>query len=97
VDNTNRTLHGALIDANLLAEVYIRLTRGQDSLVMDMTEERGTDAAKLAGPIDLSAFVLPVLAASDAELADHDRVLGEIDKASGGKTIWRARQQEAVA
>ena len=97
VDNSNRTLHGALIDANLLAEVYIRLTRGQDSLVMDMTEERGTDAANLAGPIDLSAFVLPVLAASDAELADHDRVLGEIDKASGGKTIWRARQQEAVA
>ena len=97
VDNTNRTLHGALIDANLLAEVYIRLTRGQDSLVMDMTEARGTDAANLAGPIDLSAFMLPVLVASEAELADHERVLGEIDKASGGKTLWRARQQEAVA
>ena len=40
VDNSNRTLHGALIDANLLAEVYIRLTRGQDSLVMDMTSRR---------------------------------------------------------
>ena len=97
VDNSNRTLHGALIDANLLAEVYIRLTRGQDSLVMDMTEARGADAAHLGGPIDLSAFVLPVLAANGAELADHERVLGEIDKASGGKTLWRARQQEAVA
>ena len=97
VDNTNRTLHGALIDANLLAEVYIRLTRGQDSLVMDMTEERGAGAANIGGPIDLSDFVLPVLVASDAELADHERVLGEIDKASGGKTLWRARQQEAVA
>ncbi len=97
VDNTNRTLHGALIDANLLAEVYIRLTRGQDSLVMDMTEERGGKAGDLGGPVDLSGFVLPVLAASDAELADHERVLGEIDKASGGKTIWRAQQQEAVA
>ena len=97
VDNTNRTLHGALIDANLLAEVYIRLTRGQDSLVMDMTEERNGGIGHLGGPVDLSAFALPVLGASDAELADHERVLGEIDKASGGKTIWRAQQQEAVA
>ena len=97
VDNTNRTLHGALIDANLLAEVYIRLTRGQDSLVMDMTEEsRGGGLNDLGGPIDLSTFALPVLAASETELGAHERVLGEIDKASGGKTIWRARQ-EAVA
>ena len=97
VDNTNRTLHGALIDANLLAEVYIRLTRGQDSLVMDMTEEsRGGGLNDLGGPIDLSTFVLPVLVASEAELGAHERVLGEIDKASGGKTIWRALQ-EAVA
>jgi DNA polymerase-3 subunit epsilon len=97
VDNSNRTLHGALIDANLLAEVYIRLTRGQDSLVMDMTEERGGGAGDIGGPVDLSVFVLPVLAATAAELSDHERVLGEIDKASGGKTIWRAQQQEAVA
>ena len=97
VDNTNRTLHGALIDANLLAEVYIRLTRGQDSLVMDMTEERSGGSGDLGGPVDLSVFVLPVLAASESELAEHERVLGEIDKASGGKTIWRAQQQEAVA
>ena len=97
VDNTNRTLHGALIDANLLAEVYIRLTRGQDSLVMDMTDDRRGDSGHLAGPIDLSAFVLPVLFASETELAEHERVLGEIDKASGGKTIWRAQAQEAVA
>ena len=97
VDNTNRTLHGALIDANLLAEVYIRLTRGQDSLVMDMTEESRGAAGDIGGPVDLSVFALPVLAATDAELADHERVLGEIDKASGGKTIWRAQQQEAVA
>jgi DNA polymerase-3 subunit epsilon len=96
VDNTNRTLHGALIDANLLAEVYIRLTRGQDSLVMELTEENGGRAAGDIGPIDLSVFVLPVLAANDNELADHERVLGEIDKASGGKTVWRT-QQEAVA
>ena len=97
VDNTNRTLHGALIDANLLAEVYIRLTRGQDSLVMDMTDEGSHAAGDVGGAVDLAVFVLPVIVASDAELADHERVLGEIDKASGGKTLWRAQQQEAVA
>jgi len=97
VDNSNRTLHGALIDANLLAEVYIRLTRGQDSLVMDMTEEGRRGPGDTAGPVDLSVFVLPVLAAGDAELAEHERVLGEIDKASGGKTIWRAQAENAVA
>jgi len=97
VDNTNRTLHGALIDANLLAEVYIRLTRGQDSLVMDMSDDGSNGATALTGPADLSVFILPVLVGSDVELADHERVLGEIDKACGGKTIWRAQQQEAVA
>jgi DNA polymerase-3 subunit epsilon len=95
VDNTNRTLHGALIDANLLAEVYIRLTRGQDSLAMELTEEnRG--GANDSGPIDLSVFVLPILAANEDELFAHQRVLGEIDKASGGKTVWRTAE-EAVA
>lgn len=97
VDNTNRTLHGALIDANLLAEVYIRLTRGQDSLVMDVVEEQGAGGSVENLVVDLSAFALPVIAASGAELEAHERVLGEIDKASGGKTIWRATAQEAVA
>ena len=48
-------------------------------------------------PLDLSSFLLPVLAANDAEIASHERVLGEIDKASNGKTLWRAQQQEAMA
>jgi DNA polymerase-3 subunit epsilon len=92
VDNTSRTLHGALLDAGLLAEVYIRLTRGQDSLVMELTEE-GVSVSGEAGPIDLASFVLPVLSATAEELAAHDRVLGEIDKASGSKTTWRTLEQ----
>ncbi|WP_310383583.1 DNA polymerase III subunit epsilon [Roseateles sp.] len=90
VDNSNRKLHGALLDAELLAEVYIRLTRGQDSLVMD---DSGGDSRspefKLAA-IDLSCFDLPVLQASEAELQAHEKVLIELDKASGGKRIWQA-------
>ena len=91
VDNTQRSLHGALLDAGLLAEVYIRLTRGQDSLVID--DEDGAaardDAAK---PVDLSAFVLPVLQPTEAEAAAHAAMLGGLDKASGGKTLWRTLQ-----
>jgi len=87
VDNSNRALHGALLDAGLLAEVYIRLTRGQDSLGIDLAE--GTPAALAAAALDLSTFALPVLEPGADELAAHERVLAELDKASGGKTLWR--------
>lgn len=87
VDNSSRTLHGALLDAGLLAEVYIRLTRGQDSLVIDAGDEQGGAIAVAA--VDLSQFELPVLRASDAEAAAHEAVLADLDKASGEKTLWR--------
>ena len=88
VDNSHRELHGALLDAGLLAEVYIRLTRGQDALVIDeMGPSQGGEA--LHAPADFSAFVLPVLAPTTDELAAHQKLLGDLDKASGGKTIWR--------
>jgi DNA polymerase-3 subunit epsilon len=91
VDNTGRTLHGALLDASLLAEVYIRMTRGQESLVIDAGQahdaERGHDDI---APVDLSAFQLPVLLAGADALAAHEGILAELDKSSGGKTLWRA-------
>ena len=94
VDNSNRTLHGALLDAGLLAEVYIRLTRGQDSLVM---ETGGAGSSELeVEAVDFSSYTLVVLPPSDAELAAHEAVLSDLDKASGHKTVWRARD-EAVA
>ena len=88
VDNSSRTLHGALLDAGLLAEVYIRLTRGQDSLVIDVVEASGSATIE-AEVIDLSAFTLPVLLATTDEEAAHEALLAELDKASGGKTLWR--------
>ncbi len=87
VDNSSRTLHGALLDAGLLAEVYIRLTRGQDSLVIDGSEGEG--GTREIAAIDFSSFLLPVLRASDEELTAHEGVLKELDKASNGKTVWR--------
>jgi DNA polymerase-3 subunit epsilon len=87
VDNTNRTLHGALLDAGLLAEVYIRMTRGQNALVIDAHD--GAGGAQALIEIDFAAFALPVLRASDEEAAAHEALLAELDKASGGKAIWR--------
>jgi DNA polymerase-3 subunit epsilon len=89
VDNSGRTLHGALLDAQLLADVYINMTRGQDALLI-MDEAPGAqNGAGGAAAVDLSRLALPVLAANAQELAEHEELLAQIDKSSGGKTIWR--------
>ena len=86
VDNAHRTLHGALLDAELLAEVYLAMTRGQESLVMELEEEaavaESTSGAPFARP------KLKVLAASKAELAEHAAILEDIQSQSKGKCVW---------
>ncbi len=87
VDNSGRTLHGALLDAELLADVYINLTRGQDALLIDIGVSDAVGSIQTR--VDLKAFTLPVLLASEQEAAAHEEILEQLDKASGGKTIWR--------
>ena len=87
VDNSGRTLHGALLDAELLADVYINLTRGQDALLVELSGEETLQAKTIT--VDLTRLDLPVLKASDSELVEHDAVMTQLDKASGGKTVWR--------
>ena len=88
VDNSGRTLHGALLDAELLADVYINMTRGQNALMMD--EQVGTSQQSGNKPkVDLSRLQLPVIRATEQELNLHEEVLAQMDKASGGKTVWR--------
>ncbi|MBH2043404.1 MAG: DNA polymerase III subunit epsilon [Comamonadaceae bacterium] len=91
VDNSGRTLHGALLDAELLADVYINLTRGQDALLIIDDAQESAGGVNFV-QIDLRSFALPVLQASEQEAAAHEEVLTQIDKASGGKTIWRSAQ-----
>jgi DNA polymerase III subunit epsilon len=85
VDNAHRTLHGALLDARLLAEVYLAMTRGQDSLMMDL--ETPAEQAATAASIDASQ--LAVLRATPAELQAHAEYLERMAKEAGGKVIWR--------
>jgi DNA polymerase III subunit epsilon len=87
VDNSGRTLHGALLDAELLADVYINLTRGQDALLMEGDDSPSTGV--IVPKLDLSSVSLPVIQASDFERVAHDEILKQLDKASGGKTVWR--------
>ena len=85
IDNSARTLHGALLDAELLAEVYLAMTRGQDSLIVESAGAR--EEARVA-KFERGALKLMVLRASDEESAAHESQLADIDKASGG-SVWR--------
>ena len=87
VDNSGRTLHGALLDAELLADVYINMTRGQDALLMEV--ESNDEQTRTTERVDLGSYQLPVIAASEAELAQHADVLVQLDKSSSGNTVWR--------
>jgi DNA polymerase III subunit epsilon len=89
VDSSQREKHGALLDASLLAEVYLRMTRGQDMLVIDGLVNTSSDDKLQREPVDLRHLDLPVLRASDEEITAHHAILAELDKASGGKTLWR--------
>ncbi|MGB8410837.1 MAG: exonuclease domain-containing protein, partial [Gallionella sp.] len=86
IDNAHRTLHGALLDTELLAEVYFAMTRGQESLLGDETQM----ARKPAVPSkDASRPRLRVLQPSAEELAAHAQQLADIDKASKGACLWK--------
>ena len=88
VDNSGRTLHGALLDAELLADVYINMTRGQEALMIDAGDAIN-DTQREIVTVDLRHYELPVLMANAQETAAHDDVLSQLDKSSGGITIWR--------
>ena len=99
VDNSGRTLHGALLDAELLADVYINMTRGQDALLImedDAPAANASAASSSQQCVDLAGIQLRVLRANEQELASHAAVLAELDKSSDGKTIWRKAEPVAA-
>lgn len=93
VDRSNRTFHGAKLDAQLLADVYINLTRGQDALLIDATADEPTHGVVVA--VDLRRFALPVIAPAEDELAAHEELLAQLDKSSKGKTLFRRLEPQA--
>jgi DNA polymerase-3 subunit epsilon len=88
VDHARRTLHGALLDASLLAEVYLAMTRGQDSLAIELDRPRPVPAAG-AGTMRIERPRLLVVQPSAEELAEHALLLADIDAESKGRCVWR--------
>lgn len=92
IDNSKRTLHGALLDAELLADVYLAMTRGQDSLLIE-NEDTLTD---VGSKINLDNLNLVTLAASQEELDLHAQHLDKIERESGGKCLWKLLESNDV-
>jgi DNA polymerase-3 subunit epsilon len=90
VDNSTRTLHGALLDASLLAEVYLAMSRGQESLIVEID----SPPAVGGGTATFDASKLLVVLAVADELAEHEKILAAIDKESKGKTLWRSLEAQ---
>ena len=88
IDNSARTLHGALLDAALLADVYLALTRGQDSLDIGLGTPGGSAAKRAAKVATVRPPNLRVQRANPDEIAGHEAMVESLQKASGGKAVW---------
>jgi DNA polymerase-3 subunit epsilon len=86
ISNEHRTLHGALLDAQLLAEVYIAMTRGQEDLSIDLIDY--TVGAENEGQVKALPSNIKIIAASSDELEQHEKVLSEIAKSSKKDPVW---------
>ena len=93
IDNSHRTLHGALLDTELLGEVYLSMTRGQDSLLGDGNDDQEIQAAAFAA--DMPQLAVRVLHASEEELTQHAQQLIDIDKVSKGACLWNQLELQA--
>lgn len=96
VSNAHRTLHGALLDAGLLADVFLAMTRGQDSLVIDVLDDDALTAN--FGPVDISQLIAVTVAAE--EVAAHEALLDAIAREAKITPVWRlslARESGALA
>jgi DNA polymerase III subunit epsilon len=91
IDNAQRALHGALLDAQLLAEVYLALTRGQETLVIDLAPPalRGEPGVG-DDESDRRRAAVKFVAPTDAELALHRDYLAALDRESKGRCVWLA-------
>ncbi len=95
VDNSHRTLHGALLDAEILADVYLAMTGGQTGLFEDThSPMKAASTSAAVAPTDIRRLdpnrpKLPVISPTDEERAAHQQWLEELDKKSGGKCVWK--------
>lgn len=90
IDNSRRTLHGALLDAELLAEVYVWLTRGQESLAMELD---APTQPGVAAAVDLAGAALVRVMATPEEISHHEAILHSLEKSGAGGSVWKPSSQ----
>jgi len=88
IDNSSRDLHGALLDAQILLEVYLFMTGGQETLSFDSLQEQQAAEQTKARVVDVNRKPLRVIEATAEELAEHEKYLERIKEESGGKCVW---------
>jgi DNA polymerase-3 subunit epsilon len=89
IDNSHRQLHGALLDARILADVYLAMTGGQNSLALDEAVRASTETAAVGTNVVDADLARRVIQASPEEHAAHDEFMKLVHKASGGKVVWQ--------
>ncbi|MDP8051539.1 DNA polymerase III subunit epsilon [Pasteurella atlantica] len=97
IDNTKRVLHGALLDAEILADVYLMMTGGQIALLSDNEEIKPTtnnETTNVKIPLDTSGLV--VLRPTEEELQAHLDYLASVDKKSKGNCIWLLKEKDDI-
>jgi DNA polymerase-3 subunit epsilon len=97
IDNSQRQLHGALLDAEILADVYLAMTGGQVSLSLDSHVDSNGQRRFGIQRVAADRRPLPVIRADDAEMQAHQDRLDAIDKACGGNSVWRRLEAETLA
>jgi DNA polymerase-3 subunit epsilon len=99
VDNTHRELHGALLDARLLADVYLAMTGGQGALALAEADGamRAADGVRAARVLVRTEITLLVVPATDEEAQAHESMLALIARASGGRCLWPAADPALLA
>lgn len=88
VDNSQRRLHGALLDAEILLDVYLAMTSGQETLVLETTPAI-PDGERARRRIDSERPPLVLMSVRDSELAAHEQYLDRLEEKSGGSCVWR--------
>lgn len=96
ISNAHRTLHGALLDSELLADVWLAMTRGQEGLRIDFTDQESDETATGTTVAKVDASALRVILPSSQELAAHQAYLQTLDKTAGKPCVWRAFEPDIV-
>ncbi len=96
IDNSGRALHGALLDAEILADVYLAMTGGQALLLLDAEQEGRGKEHQQVRPLDHDRPPLRVICATAEELASHEAYMTLVDKSAGGQSLWRSLEAETV-